>query len=1244
MVACGFAVDLHAGMRLREGLSVRYSECPKVRKCLCDVPMCNKQITVMKKFFRMVTALSLVAGVLAFSGCTDYEDDINALNERVDGLVNGDIADLKTQLETQKSELTNAINAAKEEAKEYADAAAEAAKKHADAVAASEAADALAEAKTYADQALASAKEYADAAAAKAAATVKAEMLEEIASQVETVLADAKEYADMAATDAAEEALNAAKTYVDEQVLLLSGRINAVDESINTLKESLAGVEKTLGEHAEKLAALETFKTQAEADLKTLKEFQTSTESKLVEISESLGVVNQKLAELGSKDAALEKAINDLKEEYAEKMQEIDSAIEALNGYIEDLNADIEEINGNIADIVERLDSAEERLDGIDSLLEGLDGRISDAENRLDAIEEDIKEINANILALSQQIGKRVTSISLIPELYVDGVPAISFPTIVYNPLQVVDELSVVAGDEYYAEPFGNTIVRYNLSPSHVTKDGIASAEYLVERAEMITKAYVENNLISVNGYEVNDRNELEVTISGIKGISRLNLTDNQLDETYYHMLTAALQLGIADELLLEGESDAYVTSEYSAVLERPYQLHISPIFDLNQEIEKYSCGNRRLVKFSTTYDDAKEARPSVTKDYDSEINLLDLVTSCAHAFTLNDGEIDKFFKEDCQEIDKERMAELGFAFRFALPETYAIQNEGTNEQEFAMFKAGSDNTVLVSTYPDNPNPGTPNKAAIGRTPIVRVELIDLNNDNAIVDVQWLKVKWTEQEIPETDCELIKTFDYTVSCEGFEGTVNWNEVNTLILAKVGENGIDHETFESTYWTGSSEEQKAHLKWNSEDYAVADTDIEAVWTWGNQDIRTTVFTWNLTVDQIGDVADDILASDEGYITYTVDVTLNPRPEKADYAGAIKFQLAVRIHLPELPAVYGYEETYWNKGITGDLALVTPVGYEEAVVQGGNADATVDFNYSLWNLFNPEPETSNLVTLMNPEDDELEEAWACREWDMQFSANQTLDGYAPGFVPDKFAGADGKGYRFYYEGTEVTSMYGSAQTPWYRDVQIADFRVNLKNNEGGIALLNDIDNITKKVAVDIWARLNKHNVVKVHTYDIAYINPLKLVAPKITGSFTDAHNTPSSVAVNNAFDGLKDFQGHPVNTGNDRARYYGVKNPVWKTDAALVNIVLKQNENGGYDKVVDKTLDGTKAEDRAKMMKLTQANYNLELTSTNLTFRNNSGSLQSVEQTIWIPVVFEHKYGKIEYWVKIPIKPNDTTPTE
>ncbi len=52
----------------------------------------------MKKFFRMVVALSLVGGAFAFTGCTDYEDDINALDDRVSAL-ESTVADLQSQIE-----------------------------------------------------------------------------------------------------------------------------------------------------------------------------------------------------------------------------------------------------------------------------------------------------------------------------------------------------------------------------------------------------------------------------------------------------------------------------------------------------------------------------------------------------------------------------------------------------------------------------------------------------------------------------------------------------------------------------------------------------------------------------------------------------------------------------------------------------------------------------------------------------------------------------------------------------------------------------------------------------------------------------------------------------------------------------------------------------------------------------------------------------------------------------------------
>lgn len=60
--------------------------------------MCNKPIVVMKKIFRMVTALSLVCGAFAFTGCTDYEDDINSINNRLDALETGKIASVEEQV------------------------------------------------------------------------------------------------------------------------------------------------------------------------------------------------------------------------------------------------------------------------------------------------------------------------------------------------------------------------------------------------------------------------------------------------------------------------------------------------------------------------------------------------------------------------------------------------------------------------------------------------------------------------------------------------------------------------------------------------------------------------------------------------------------------------------------------------------------------------------------------------------------------------------------------------------------------------------------------------------------------------------------------------------------------------------------------------------------------------------------------------------------------------------------------
>ena len=57
-----------------------------------------------KHFFNVIAALALVCGVFAFSGCTDYEEDINAINDRLDNLETGQLASLEEQLKNSVGE------------------------------------------------------------------------------------------------------------------------------------------------------------------------------------------------------------------------------------------------------------------------------------------------------------------------------------------------------------------------------------------------------------------------------------------------------------------------------------------------------------------------------------------------------------------------------------------------------------------------------------------------------------------------------------------------------------------------------------------------------------------------------------------------------------------------------------------------------------------------------------------------------------------------------------------------------------------------------------------------------------------------------------------------------------------------------------------------------------------------------------------------------------------------------------
>ena len=1042
------------------------------------------------------------------------------------------------------------------------------------------------------------AQKYADDAAAKAVADVKAELLEEIASQVDQAIEDAKKYTDDEVSKVWDE-IDA----MDETIATLSGRIGAVEEDINVL-------EGKVSDNAKAIEELEKFRTEAEQQLRTLNEFMETAKEDISGLKET-----------------------------AEELQKL----------IDDLEADVEALQGDIT-----------RIDGI----------LADYGLRLDDIEDDIKEINEKLNVLEGKIGDRLTSISLIPEVYVDGVPAFELPTIIYTPLSVGKDETVAPNRAFedQAVPRKDAIVRYHLSPAHVTEEGIASAEYLIESAKMVTKAALDNDIIDIRGYEVNSDNELEVTVRRLNGESFYAQDVN--DSQNYEFYTAALSLGIADELLMEGETEANVVSEYSAIYEAPYEIHIAPLKDQSREIVEYTC-----AKFDTLYTEAMAKTDNVAAvvDFDGELDLLTMVTSCAHELGIKTGGV---------EVDKEEMADLGLGFRFAIPtEPYEVGAEKTDQQAFIRFKEGSE-TVVVSTVPGD---YLDNEASVGRTPIVRVELIDLNNGEKIVDVQYIKIRWVKQAIPATDLgELPVDFTYILGCTGFEGSLNWKEINQYVLARLGRNdagevtGISHKEFEDYYHQADDE----NIIWEAVDNAFEETDADITFNWDinpNTNPTTSVLTWKMTVDQVGNVIDQIIKN--GSVQKQIKVTINPTAGQEDYAGAITFTLTLNIIVKDLPTIYGYAEQFWSE--TGKLAQIQPIGFsDKSNTQPGVLDF-VRYNYNILDLFHYLPAydapedfwygnagkgVTNFMYNIDPTDEQiaayaaegydLVDHWACRMWDIQFSADQEI-GYAPLFAAGQKYDPNNDGKLGYSLVRKGQLDYSSQIVPnemglnWYsfigQDISEINFTLADDNNgdfEGAVGLLNPssvTDDARKDVAVDVWTRINAHNYYKATTFDVWYVEPVTLPLPTITGKLEDINMNPSTVTVQSEFNSnsnLKDFQGQAINS-DDKLAYYGIYGPVWdKTgaDKILVDITEIVTEDGYTNITVNPDLNPNNPEDIAKMRTASECNFMVEWDGNKLTVTNQTGHELTKTCHLWVKAEYGHAYGHFVVWIPVEYVPN------
>ncbi|MBR5465163.1 MAG: hypothetical protein IKU77_05165 [Alistipes sp.] len=193
----------------------------------------------MKKLFKKLLAVALIGAMVGFVGCKDYDDDINALNGRIDGIentqikaINEQIASMQSSISSLQSAQTATQNAVS--ALQATVATLETKADHAADVAALE--NKIAEAKTALEAAVAAAK--AEHAADKAALEAAIEALETAHD------------ADVAALEAEIAALKEVDAAVKAQIAAIEKDIEALEAKDVELAEAIAEIEESMKEMA----------------------------------------------------------------------------------------------------------------------------------------------------------------------------------------------------------------------------------------------------------------------------------------------------------------------------------------------------------------------------------------------------------------------------------------------------------------------------------------------------------------------------------------------------------------------------------------------------------------------------------------------------------------------------------------------------------------------------------------------------------------------------------------------------------------------------------------------------------------------------------------------------------------------------------------------------------------------------------------------------------------------------------
>ena len=521
----------------------------------------------------------------------------------------------------------------------------------------------------------------------------------------------------------------------------------------------------------------------------------------------------------------------------------------------------------------------------------------------VEALETKISNLDAKINAVLGIIADRLSSIALVPQYYYDGVPAILFETIAYNPLadDKEDEKAVAPkyrGDQnsWLVNQFkkytsAESVAQFRLNPRTVGVD-CADFSLVGDKADYVfTRATAPDAPVSIVGTPSYDPKTGYATFK-VKKNEKINTDKNDNKNLDIVALKAVLKKGLTDA---EKEADAKpeVYSEFVHVNEIAYtadQLAISDKAKL--------AGKTADHEYAKTFTEATKNAYVYKMPYDAPFDLKALVATCINSEIFTSG-LENVI--DHANLDLEK---YGLHYEFSVAQSkYPVTSAGTTTDQQTVIKCVDRLGGIFKVM--DANGVEYNQEAIGRTPIVRV---DLKHGENIVTRAFIKLVISVKKASDNISIMDNQKEFVVKCPDTKETMKY-DVEKLRKDLYRVLNISHVDFWNLY-----DVEKAYVKKNGKDLAAfpVPTLVDGIADDGK---ATKEVYWEFTHGQVGKIGQG--AKVEGYL-----VLKNKLDLYSKYPTTVTFKFTADFRLPmvgkEIKVTADIKDIFWET--SGDNSVL------------------------------------------------------------------------------------------------------------------------------------------------------------------------------------------------------------------------------------------------------------------------------------------------------------------------------------